>query len=133
MKIVWTPDLFTFPEGEGAIDLTGRARIVVHGPYRVLEPGFWRIRVKVGVETEGFSVPLRFEWGGADDVTGETVHIKTPGLYEMSLDYDWPNGGHAALRLWVAQPVFAGRLRFLGAEVERLQDQSPPNQSSQSS
>lgn len=133
MKIAWPPGLFLFPEGDGAIDLTGRARIVVHGPYKALEPGLWRIRVKVRVETEGFAIPLRFEWGGADDVTGETVHIETAGHYEMSLDYDWPDGGHAALRLWVAQPTFAGRLTFLGAEVERVPDQSPPNQSSQSS
>jgi len=133
MSIVWPPDLFVFPEGDGSIDLTGRARIVVHGPYKVLKPGRWRIRARFEVGIEGFPVPVRLEWGGAHDVAGETVHLDAPGLYEMSLDYAWPQGGLAALRLWVAQPIFAGRLTFLGAEVERLDDQSLPNQSSQSS
>ncbi len=127
MKIAWPPGLFLFPEGDGAIDLTGRARIVVHGPHQPLKAGEWRIAARFSVDTEGHPIVLRFEWGGAHDVTGSTVTIATSGLYEMNLDYDWPAGGPAALRVWVAQPTFAGRLTFLGAEVEGLSDQSAPN------
>ena len=75
----WPMDVFVFKNPVKAdfappnIDLTGRGRVVVHGPRYDLPSGRWRITARFAVETEGNDLYLKFEWGVGEDL--ETLEV----------------------------------------------------------
>lgn len=124
----WAPHHFHYPAGREvtggtpAIDITGRVRIMVYGPYAVLPPGRWEIEALFEIDPEGAPSHLRFEWGSGHDLTVADVSIDKPGAYAMKLSHVWSEGGPAELRLWSVQAAFQGRMEFKGAIVRRLPD-----------
>jgi hypothetical protein len=72
--IVWEPDLFLTIEGaadgpwkpvSGPIDITGRARFLIFGPYINLPPGAWSVTAVIGfsAETAGLSFVIEIAAG----------------------------------------------------------------------
>jgi hypothetical protein len=72
--IVWEPDLFFAAEGaadgapipaSGPIDITGRARFLIFGPYINLAPGLWSATAVIGfsAETTGLSFVIEIAAG----------------------------------------------------------------------
>ncbi len=124
----WIPDRFDYPVGaayEGgtsSIDATGRARGIVHGPYVELSPGLWRAEIDVSVDPEGGKLPLFFEWGAGADFLRLPVKLTTAGVYCVSLERAWYSPEPAQVRLWISEPIFQGRIDFLGCRVTRLGD-----------
>lgn len=138
-KSVWGPEQFSFPAngeedgGPSRIDLTGRARMLLHGGHLWLPPGHWRATVRMAINPEGRDAPLKFEWGifwgvghdGANDLVSVSEVIEEPGFYTVSLERLWDVPGPALLRVSVTQPLFQGVLEFLDCTVERLPDPAP--------
>lgn len=125
----WGPELFTYPtkdvlEGGGSpsIDLTGRYRPLLYGPYIYLPRGMWRAEVCIAVDPQSSRVALKFEWGGGDNFVAVHAEVTSPGSYIIALDQQWEDTEQAQVRLWVTRPVFEGRLDFLGVRVIRLPD-----------
>ncbi len=128
----WAPHWFAYAPGHAPvsgqptwIDLTGRMRSFVYGPYIRLPAGRWRIDVRFSVDPERAHVPLLFEWGGDADFCRIMTEVRHPGTYSVSLDRIWPTAETAQLRIWNAHPVFQGRMVFVHSRVVRVADDDP--------
>lgn len=133
----WPPSLFTYPLGaafEGGsplLDMTGRARPVLFGPFVELTPGVWRVEIEVAVDPEGSPALLLFEWGAGALFVSCKAEVAAPGLYSVALDRVWSAGEAAQARLWIAQPLFQGRMEFMGCRVTRMPDDTPETSSTE--
>lgn len=130
-QAVWAPHWFTYAPDAGGqtsgpwIDLTGRMRALVFGPYIRLPPGRWRIDARISVDPERAHVPLLFEWGSGAEFCRIMTEVRHPGSYGISLDRIWTEAESAQLRIWNAHPVFQGRLLFEECRVVRVADDDP--------
>lgn len=133
-EAAWAPHWFAFAPGaepsDGGpwIDLTGRMRAIVYGPYIHLPAGRWRADVRFSVDPEKAHVPLLFEWGSGSEFCRIMTEVHHSGSYSISLDRIWPEAEAAQLRIWNAHPVFQGRMTFDHCRVVRIaeDDPSPP-------
>ena len=127
----WAPRWFAYTNGfEGSVDepqmdMTGRMRPMVHGPYIRLPAGRWRVDVSFTVDPEKAHAPLLFEWGAGIDFCRIMTEIRYRGAYSVSLDRIWPEPDVGQLRIWPAHPVFEGRLGFRGCKVTRMAMDDP--------
>jgi hypothetical protein len=123
---VWGGELFAYPSkdqldgGDPHIDLTGRSRAVVHGPYYYLTPGVWRSVTDFTVDPDGGEARLRLEWGTAPEMTAHSVSFTTAGKYRIELEHAWQESGPAQLVVWVERPLFQGRLHIESCTVTRV-------------
>ena len=130
-KSIWPPQSFAFPaagEGDGGsprIDLTGRDRLLMDGPYMALPPGLWRATLKMAIDPQGRDVPLAFDWGEAHDMVTIEETVRDAGFYAVSLDRLFETPGTAVLRISLTQPLFQGVLEVVECVVERLPDPAP--------
>jgi len=127
----WAPRWFAYSEGVRTIggstwiDMTGRMRPLVYGPYVRLPVGRWRVDVRFSVDPERAHAPLLFEWGSGNDFCRVMTEIRHPGTYGVHMDRFWTEADAAQLRIWTAHPVFEGRIDFQGARVTRVADDDP--------
>jgi hypothetical protein len=121
--VLWSPSDFSYtlglnPVGGGPqIDLTGRGRILVYGPFQMLPVGRWRIEVEFDLDPEGGELFLRFEWGGALEFETLRVKCSRSGRYRVVLHKTWTAEAPAELRVWVDRATLFGSLQMLGATV----------------
>lgn len=124
----WSQDVFSYLLGERLtggspeVDITGRARMLLHGPYIHLFNGQWRVKLKFEVNTEGLAIPLVVEWGHGGEFALQEVTISRSGVYELEMTQGWRNVAPAQVRIQVIRPSFGGRLRVLDCRVDRLPD-----------
>ena len=107
------------------IDVTGRARDLVFGPYRLLSAGVWRARVAVTVCPDAARRQLEVEFGVYPDFTRVSLPYATPGRHEIELIHTFAADGHAEVRVILARAAFHGELAFDDVTVERLGDAPP--------
>ena len=124
---VWSERIFRYDQRAartsaqlGELDITGRPRILVYGPYLGMPPGRWKARVKFLVDSTAASKEFRLDWGTPHDF--QSLRISTPhaGVYEAELEHDWPLVDLGEIRLWLMEGAFDGVLHFLGATVTYL-------------
>lgn len=126
----WPLSMFYFPKGDdlegGApeFDLTGRARLLMFGPYVHLPPGSWAIDIEMEVNPQGRGVPLRLEWGAEADFVEVVDAVDVAGVYTITLERHWSMAEPAQFRLWLTQARFQGHLRVVGCWVRRSTLQS---------
>ncbi len=127
-EVEWKPSIFSYClrdkdyGGSPRIDLTGRGRLLMHGPALHLSPGHWSAELKLSVEREDSSPVLRFEWGHDPEFAVVEAVVTADGFYSVQLDRLWTAAGPAHFRLWIVNSVFEGRLDVLGCSVRRLAD-----------
>jgi len=130
-EAVWPAERLSFPigaefdGGPSKIDLTGRPRIIVHGPYVELTPGIWRSELDIDIDPEGGVARLKFEWGVNLDVTGQVFEVSEPGRYRVQLDRLWEMQGPVQYRIWVSQAVFKGRVEVHSCRVTLISTDVP--------
>lgn len=130
-ETIWAPHWFTYgsdaPAAGGThwIDLTGRMRPLVYGPYIWIPAGRWRVDVRVAVDPEKAHVPLLFEWGSGGEFCRVMTEVRHSGIYSVSLDRIWVEADSAQLRIWNAHPVFQGLLSFEECRIVRVRDDDP--------
>jgi hypothetical protein len=125
-QATWAPDLFNYNSRivsggtRGDLDLTGRPRCLLAGPYIVLPAGRWRATYRLTFDERASRVRFRVDWGGVEDFLSEEFVPGRPGVFEISQEYDWVEPGPAEIRIIVLEGVFDGRMTFGGARVERI-------------
>lgn len=103
-----------------SIDLTGRRRILVFGPYVELDPGRWRLTAEFSLTREAAANPLQVEICEDTEVkVAKLIQPSEAGRYRVALECDL-TGGRVELRVWLPSPAFDGEMRFSGALVEAL-------------
>lgn len=123
----WPGELFSFkPEafhdGDADMDLTGRPRILTHGPYFYLPRGRWRAEIRFTIDTENRSVPLQFDWGTDGAFATYQTRFSKSGHYQLVLENDWSQPAPAQVVIRLSEGLFQGRLAFLGCEVTKVGD-----------
>lgn len=128
----WSPLVFNYEEraivGQtipGVMDLTGRPRIVVYGPYITLPRGLWRAKFRFSLDKAAATRRLRFDWGTQHDYAEHYLTLRAPGVYELQMDYYWAEAAEAEARILVMEGVFEGAMDFLGVDVELISLDKP--------
>ncbi len=127
--VTWGPSFFTFDPRNaeqgprtGEMDLTGRPRFLIHGPYIVMPPGRWKAVFRLSFDRPGSRVRFRLDWGGQTEYDSEEFIPGKPGQFEIEMDYVWREPAPAEFRILVMEGVFDGRLTFGGVKVSRMSD-----------
>ncbi|PZO05390.1 MAG: hypothetical protein DCF28_03875 [Alphaproteobacteria bacterium] len=127
----WCPTIFSYPAGpnmEGGtpdIDLTGRARLLLFGPYICLPKGLWSIDIDASIDTQTSTIALMFEWGAGDRFVSHRTSVSTAGQYRITLNRRWDVLEQAQVRIWLTLPLFQGRLTLNRCRVTRAADSTP--------
>ncbi len=133
----WAPEIFNYPKGQAMqggspdVDLTGRARVLLFGPFVYLPAGTWTVNIDLAIDPMGGKVPLRFEWGNETEFVSHAASVTTAGHYTITLVRDWEGVAPAQVRLWLTQPLFQGRLVFHGCRITRASDDMPETTSTE--
>ncbi len=114
-KIVWDWDQLQVIGGaihglDLNIDLTGRARVLVYGPYVAIPSGVWRCTVPLATAVVGANPKVSFEWGASEHFT--TLDLEAianqPQVAVIEHEFQFPQ--IAELRVLLMEPVFHATL-----------------------
>lgn len=125
-KATWSPALFNYNSRRvaggnfGELDLTGRPRCLLAGPYIVLPAGRWRATYRLRFDPGGSRARFRVDWGGVESFLSEEFVPGRVGEFEIVQEYVWESPAPAEIRLILLEGVFDGRVAFSGAEVSRI-------------
>lgn len=127
VAVRWSEQLFQYdekasraPGGAGQLDITGRPRILVYGPYLALPPGKWGIQVELAVDPSAARHELRLDWGTPTEFISTTLRCNQGGVYGVEMEHSWSLAGPAELRLLLMEGAFDGMVKFFGATLIRL-------------
>ena len=119
----WDRGIFLVAEGEvgpDVIDITGRPRFLVFGPYVELESGVWRATVFLQLCPDAARGRLALQFGAEPDYTTVDLPSNTTGSMSVEAVHRMARPGFAQVRLWLKMAAFHGDVRFFGAVVERV-------------
>lgn len=125
-RATWAPDLFNYDSrsvaggDRGDLDLTGRPRFLLFGPYIVLPTGRWRATYRLTFDERGSRHRFRVDWGRVEDWLFEEFVPGRAGVYEITQDYTLSAPAPAEIRIILMEAVFDGRVTFSGAEISRV-------------
>jgi hypothetical protein len=116
-EIVWRRELFLMGDDATqaplqALDVTGRARLIIYGPYVRLPPGSWLGRLYIGFSAS--AVGLRFDIearAGPLQLILTSIEPKTEGVFEIFLRFNVPSTNDPVeVRLFSSTAAFDGKL-----------------------
>lgn len=126
---VWPLGLFfdlSGPVGakaEAGIDLTGRARFILFGPYIDLPRGHWGVTFRFRFEGQsGVKPHISLDWGTQSRFVSQEFTLGASGWYEIKLERTWRSVEPAEFRLQLLRANFHGVLLDASVMVERLVD-----------
>lgn len=125
-QATWAPDLFNYDsrsvagDARGHLDLTGRPRVLLFGPYIVLPAGRWRATYRLTFDERGSRHRFRVDWGSVEDLLFEEFVPGRAGVFEITQEYTWSAPAPAEIRIILLEGVFDGRVTFGGAEISRV-------------
>jgi hypothetical protein len=129
-NLIWAPDLFivgdTHQRLNGPVDITGRGRCLIYGPYIRLPPGRWTADVAVAFTDLGGSKNFTVDIATAIRLHEVSINIIDQGGVHTSLPFvlDPANESPLEVRVIINHAAFEGRLA-LGAVTLRPQQGSP--------
>lgn len=126
-ECVWSPPLFTYDKRNdlsgpetGHLDVTGRPRFLVSGPYITMPVGTWRAQVSLSFDDDVSHRRFRIDWGGVETYASHEFCPGQSGRFDITLEHHWAESSPAELRIIVLEGVFHGHLLFEGAVISRL-------------
>lgn len=123
-EAIWAPELFNYNSrmgaGGGELDITGRPRCLLAGPYIVLPAGRWRATYKLKFDQRGSRARFRVDWGGVEDFLSEEFVPGRAGVFEIIQEYTWLTPSPAEVRVILLEGMFDGQMVFSGAEISRV-------------
>lgn len=127
MSIPWSERLFIYDDKSsrnqsewGVLDITGKPRMLVWGPYLALPTGHWRALIRFAVDADAARHTYRVDWGTQTDCVSAYVTPRAPGIYEAELDWDFSEPAPSEIRLILTEGSFMGTLMFQGIKVSRV-------------
>jgi hypothetical protein len=129
-NLVWAPGLFfvgdTHQRVTGPIDITGRSRCLIFGPYIRLPAGRWNADVAVAFADLGGSKDFIIDVATPVQLNAISINVINQGGVQTSLPFvlDPANESAVEVRVSINSAAFEGRLA-LGAVTLRPQQDSP--------
>ncbi len=123
---VWSGPVLTWQKppthagGFSSLDLTGRPRIIVYGPYFDMPQGRWKAVFTLSVDDYASRYLFRADWGGIEDFISQEFRPQRPGVFEIEMVYDWATPGVCEFRLLVMEGVFHGEISLSDLVVSRV-------------
>jgi hypothetical protein len=129
--IVWQPELFFVggsppdqppPPVNGPIDMTGRARCLVFGPYITLPPGAWSANVVLGFSADAAGMTFVIEADAGTVLVQTRVTPSAEQIIEANLHFtiDASASSAAEIRIFTERAAFEGRLALGYVELVSL-------------
>lgn len=125
VEAAWSERIFQYDpkasrnwDAAGQLDITGRPRILIYGPYLALPSGRWRTSIRFAVDQQAAKRAFRIDWGTQTAFVSAHVTPLEAGVYEVDLEHDWPEAALAEIRVVLLEGAFDGRFEFLGASVK---------------
>ncbi|MGE0258645.1 MAG: hypothetical protein AB7T18_07810, partial [Alphaproteobacteria bacterium] len=126
-RLVWEPELFYSckdPAGPvpspavGPIDITGRPRAFIYGPYITLPPGSWSADIVLGFSTEAAGMGFFIEVCAGAQLASTHVQPNAEQVIETSLQFtiDEAASTPVEVRVFNERAAFDGRV-ILGSIV----------------
>jgi hypothetical protein len=128
-QLVWVPDLFivgdTHQRVNGPIDITGRIRCLIFGPYIRLPPGRWTVDVAVAFTELGGSKNFTIDVANPVRLHEVSINVVDQGGVYTSLTFvlDPTQDSALEVRVIINQAAFQGLLA-LGPVILRPQQDS---------
>jgi len=127
IPVPWSERLFMYDEKAarnwpdwGILDITGRPRMLVWGPYLALPQGLWRAVIRFGVDQTAAGHQYRIDWGTRAACVSEHVTPGRAGMYEIQLEWLFEEADAAEIRLILTEGSFMGTVIFQGITVQRI-------------
>lgn len=122
---VWPGSILTWQNtpaqagGFYSIDLTGRPRIIVYGPYFDMPKGRWKLVCTLSVDDYASRYLFRVDWGGTEAFVSQEFRPRHAGVFEIEMVYDWETPGICEFRLLVTEGVFHGEISLSDLTISR--------------
>lgn len=122
----WPPTIFRYASGTGSsdqagrVDITGRPRFLINGPYIFLTPGVWRSTVKLAFDDDAGRKRYELQWGGSDSYVAHQFSPGRSGVFEIALDQEWTIHAATEVRLVLLEGAFHGYVTLDNVTIERL-------------
>jgi hypothetical protein len=120
--IIWERELFFLGDrpserATGLIDVTGRARCLLHGPYIMLPPGPWSLSLSMLFSGGAVDHDFFTEVVGDQQVASCTVRPEADGVHEVNLQFtlDATTDHPIAIRLSTQRAAFDGTVALVRA------------------
>ena len=120
--IIWEHELFFLGDrpnerAAGLIDVTGRARCLLHGPYIMLPPGPWSLSLSMLFSGGAVDHDFFTEVVGDQQVASCTVRPEAEGVHEVNLQFtlDATTDHPIAIRLSTQRAAFDGTVALVRA------------------
>jgi len=115
-RLIWPRDLFGVADSPNEpamrdIDIAGRARCLVFGPYMPVFAGNWKARMILGFSAETVGVPFTVDVGTPERIAHTAIIPDAAGVFEVSLDFtiEEPDGP-VEIRVFMDRAAFDGHI-----------------------
>lgn len=117
----WPMEILTWENADnpGQTDLTGKRRLIQHGPYLLLSAGTWTAEIVFELSINRAITELRFDWGDGTDVAVVSRRLTAPGVYSATLTNSWARATTTELRIWLDRSMFDGSIKVLSTTITR--------------
>lgn len=105
---------------EAVLDLTGRPRFLVFGPYIVMPAGRWKAVARIGFSAPTTRHQYRVDWGAQDTYTSHHFRPEREGVFQVEIEYEWDKPSASEFRLLLLEGAFDGEVTFFGVEIVRV-------------
>ena len=127
MRLVWPRTMFNAGDSPqeicpATIDITGRSRILLFGPYFGVPSGFWRASAFFAADKEAEGAAIRLEMSFDGQIIPSDIESVAAGAFAATFFFSLDKVGVADLRVWSLRPRLSGGLQFAGLYLERLGD-----------
>lgn len=130
----WPPEQFRYDMREAEtrermnrMDVAGRARYLVWGPYMVLPAGRWRATVRLAFDRWSCRHNYCFEFGAAQKTVKHEFTPGREGVFEFIAEQSWEKLTKAEVRVRMIESSLGGVFEFQGAEIELCPGPSRPS------
>lgn len=100
------------------LDITGRPRVLIYGPYENLGPGRWRARIEFELLEEAGLGHFMVEFGYVLTWAHVKFRGSGPGRYAVEVDHDLQEATRMEIRFTLMKAALHGGLRLLGVRID---------------
>jgi hypothetical protein len=128
--ITWARDLFLVEHHQPAIhpiDISGKIRYLIYGPYIALPPGNWVAEMVLGFSEDAIGMSFMVEVWAGSKLSTVSVHPSGPGLAQINISFalEESNDNLVEIRVMNERAAIYGRVALGQATVTLLQNVSP--------